>query len=131
MAHFAELDENNKVLRVIVVSDKDTSDSNGIEDEEIGISFCKFSFGSNTNWKKTSYNGNIRKRYAGIGYSYNQEFDAFIPPSPFPSWVLNKKSLDWEAPIPAPELTKEQIDSFLFYEWNEETKSWILKSFIS
>ena len=80
MAHFAQLDENNVVTQVIVVSNDDTSDSNGVEAESIGVAFCQKLFGANTNWKQTSYNGNIRGNYAGIGYSYNAELDAFIPP---------------------------------------------------
>lgn len=127
MAHFAQLDENNVVTQIIVVSNEDTSDSNGVETEEIGIAFCKKLLGANTNWKQTSYNNNIRVRYAGIGYTYNETLDAFIPPKPFNSWVLNSTTADWESPIgPAPELTQEQIDSRSFYSWNEETQSWDL-----
>ena len=91
MAHFAQLDENNVVIQVIVVSDSDTSDVNGIEYEEIGIAFCKKLFGFNTNWKQTSYNDKIRVRYAGIGYSYDENLDAFIPPKPYESWTLNQE----------------------------------------
>lgn len=128
MAHFAELNQNNEVLRVIVVANEDTSDQNGVEDETIGVAFCKKLFGSNTMWKQTSYNGNFRKRYAGIGYSYNEELDAFIPPKPYPSWVLNEETAEWEAPIPAPELTQEEIDSLSFYRWDEDSQSWILET---
>lgn len=128
MAHFAELNQNNEVLRVIVVANEDTSDQNGVEDETIGIAFCKKLFGSNTNWRQTSYNGNFRKRYAGIGYSYNEELDAFIPPKPYPSWVLNEETAEWEAPIPVPELTQEEIDSLSFYRWDEDSQSWILET---
>ena len=128
MAHFAELNQNNEVLRVIVVANEDTSDQNGVEDETIGVAFCKKLFGSNTNWKQTSYNGNFRKRYAGIGYSYNEELDAFIPPKPYPSWVLNEETAEWEAPIPVPELTQEEIDSRSFYRWDEDSQSWILET---
>ena len=88
MAHFAKLDENNVVTQVIVVSDKDTSDANGVEKEYIGAAFCERLLGGT--WKKTSYNGNIRKNFAGIGYIYNEELDIFLSPKPFPSWVLNK-----------------------------------------
>ncbi len=127
MAHFCQIDENNVVTQVIVVSNEDTSDSNGVEDEAIGIAFCKKLLGANTNWKQTSYNNNMRVRYAGIGYSYNEELDAFIPPKPFESWVLNTATADWESPIgPAPELTEEQRASFSFYRWDEETGAWEL-----
>lgn len=126
MAHFAQLDNNNIVVQVIVVSNADTSDHNGVEVEEIGISFCKNLLGSHTNWKQTSYNGNIRGRYAGIGYTYNETLDAFIPPKPYESWVLNESTLDWEAPTLQPQLTQNQIDSFSHYKWNEETLSWDL-----
>ena len=70
MAYFAQLNENNVVVRVIVVSDDDTSDSNGVVSENIGVGFCEKTFGADTNWKQTSYDGNIRGNYAGIGYTY-------------------------------------------------------------
>jgi hypothetical protein len=117
VAHFAELDDNNIVLRVIVVGNKDTSTPDGTEVESIGVAFCQRLFGGN--WKQTSYNGNFRKRYAGIGYTYNETLDAFIPPQPFPSWVLSPKTLDWEAPVPMP--TDGEM-----YSWNETTQSWDL-----
>jgi hypothetical protein len=118
MAHFAELDENNIVLRVIVVSNADTSDLNGVEREEIGMAFCRSLFGSSTLWKQTSYNANFRKNYAGIGYSYDALRDAFIPPKPFPSWVLNEQTCVWDAPVAYP-------DDGKFYRWDEPTTSWI------
>ena len=117
MAHFAEIDDNNIVLRVIVVSNADTSTPDGTEVESIGVAFCQRLFGGN--WKQTSYNGNLRTRYAGIGYTYNETLDAFIPPQPFPSWVLSPKTLDWEAPVPMP--TDGEM-----YSWNETTQSWDL-----
>jgi len=115
MAHFAELDENNVVLRVIVISNKDTSDANGVEKEYIGKAFCERLYGGN--WVQTSYNGSIRKNYAGIGHVYDPDLDAFISPKPFNSWVLNKDTADWEAPIPMPS------DE---HDWDEETLSWVL-----
>jgi hypothetical protein len=118
MAHFAELDENNIVLRVIVVSNADTSDVNGVEREEIGVAFCHSLFGSSTVWRQTSYNGNARKNYAGIGYSYDASLDAFLPPKPFPSWVLNEQTCLWGAPVAYP-------DDGKFYRWDEPTTSWI------
>jgi hypothetical protein len=78
MAHFAKLDENNKVIEVIVVCNDDIVDENGEESEEIGVQFCKMIQGENTNWKQTSYNGNIRGRYAGIGMYYDETIDEFV-----------------------------------------------------
>jgi hypothetical protein len=116
MAHFAQLDENNTVIQVIVVGNKDTSDANGVEKESIGIAFCERLFGGN--WKQTSYNGKIRKNYAGIGYTYNADIDAFVPPKPYASWVLNTETANWDAPVPMPEDGK-------MYSWDEATTSWI------
>ena len=118
MAHFAQLDGNNVVTKVIVVANKDTSDANGVEKESIGIAFCERLFGGT--WKQTSYNGNIRKNYAGIGYTYNADIDAFVPPKPFASWTLNNDTAQWEAPTPMP--TDGQM-----YTWNEATTSWVVQ----
>ena len=126
MAHFCQLDENNIVTRVIVVDNGDIKDVNGTEVEEIGVSFCKKLFGADTNWKQTSYNNNMRVRYASIGFSYNEELDAFIAPKPYPSWVLNNETTNWEAPIAQPELTQEQLDADSHYEWDEENTTWNL-----
>lgn len=102
MAHFAQLDENSVVLQVIVVNNSELLDEQGSEREEIGISFCQSLFGTETRWVQTSYNANFRKNYAGIGYSYDSVLDAFIPPKPYPSWVLNENTCLWEAPVPYP-----------------------------
>ena len=135
MAHFARIDENNVVTQVIVVSNDDIKDVNGVEVEEIGVAFCKKLLGAETNWKQTSYNNNFRVRYAGIGYSFSEELNAFIPPSPFPSWVLVEETADWVSPLgAAPTLTEEQITSRSFYRWNEEayqadnTTGWVLET---
>ena len=129
MAHYAQLDENNIVTQVIVVSNDDCADENGNEVEEIGIAFCKKLLGEDTNWKQTSYNNNIRVRYAGIGYSYNEELDAFVTPQPFESWVFDTEIVDWVSPIgPAPELTDEEIEEYSCYVWNEENGEWDLKT---
>lgn len=94
MAHFAELDENNIVKQVIVVHNNELLD-NGIESEDKGIAFCQSLFGGN--WKQTSYNGNFRKNYAGIGFTWDEEIDAFIPPKPEEgSWILNEETCQWE-----------------------------------
>jgi hypothetical protein len=116
MAHFAEIDQNNTVLRVIVVENKDTSTPDGTEVESIGVAFCQRLFGGK--WVKTSYNGNIRKNYAGIGFTYDSSRDAFIPPKPFNSWVLNENTCQWEAPTQMP--TDDKM-----YSWDEATTNWV------
>ncbi len=116
MAHFAEIDANNVVLRVIVIDNKDTSDANGVEKEHIGAAFCERLFGGT--WKQTSYNGNIRKHYAGIGYAYNSVRDAFIPPQPYQSWTLDDDA-NWQPPVAMP--TDGQM-----YTWDEATTSWLV-----
>ena len=115
MAHFAEIDENNIVLRVIVVDNKDTSDANGVEKEHIGAAFCERLFGGT--WKQTSYNGNFRKNYAGIGYKYDADLDAFVPPQPYASWTLDE-NCQWQPPVPVP-TDAGQV------QWDEETQGWI------
>jgi len=122
MAHFAKLDENNVVTEVHVVANKDTSDANGVEKEYIGQAFLEKLFGGN--WKQTSYNGNIRKNYAGIGYTYNADIDAFVPPQPFASWTLNNETAQWEAPTPMP-ADAGTGEPPKMYSWDEDTTSWI------
>ena len=126
MAHFAKIDENNVVTQVIVVDNKDITDPHtGQEDEILGIAFCKKLLGGN--WVQTSYNNNLRVRYAGIGYTYNRALDAFVPPKPFESWVLNNETADWESPVgPAPALTEAETAAFSRYEWDEENGAWNL-----
>jgi hypothetical protein len=116
MAHFAQLDENNKVLQVIVVHNNELLD-NGDESEMKGIAFCQTLF-PGTNWRQTSYNANFRKNYAGIGFTYDPVRDAFIPPQPFPSWTLNENTCRWDAPVPMPQDGKR-------YVWDEPTQSWV------
>ena len=113
MAHFAQL-ENNIVTKVIVVSNQDTADEHGVEKEDIGIAFCSNLLGGT--WKQTSYNNTIRKNYAGIGYTYNEGLDAFVPPKPYPSWTLNNETALWDSPTPYPTEGR--------HTWNEETLSW-------
>lgn len=117
MAHFAQLDSNNIVVQVIVVHNNELLDENG-ESEAKGIAFCQSLF-LNTTWVQTSYNKKFRKNYAAIGHSYDAERDAFVPPQPYGSWVLNESTCDWEAPVPYPEDNKN-------YKWNEESTSWVL-----
>lgn len=118
MAHFAELDPQNTVLRVVVVANEECLDENGIESEAIGVAFCKQIFGNHTNWVQTSYNASIRKHYAGYGYTYDADLDVFLPPKPYPSWILNANYV-WEAPIPHPNDGNK-------YEWDENSLSWAL-----
>ena len=133
MAHFAQLDLGNVVTQVIVVSDSDTSDINGVESESIGVAFCQQLFGAETVWKQTSITNSMRFRYATIGGSYNAELDAFITRQPFPSWTLNNSTADWDPPIAKPTLTDEQRAAGSFYRWNEDayqadnTTGWVLK----
>ena len=117
MAHFAELDSNNVVTQVIVVDNKDTADANGTEKEYIGAAFCERLFGGT--WKQTSYNGNIRKNYAGIGYKYHADIDAFVPPQPYASWTLDANA-QWQPPVAMP--TDGTIENP--YTWDEATTSW-------
>ena len=122
MAHFAELDSNNVVKQVIVVSNADTSTAQGDEKESIGIAFCERLLGGT--WVKTSYNGNIRKNYAGIGYTYDKDRDAFIPPKPYASWVLDETTCRWNAPVAYP-TDVGTPEAPKIYSWNEETINWV------
>jgi hypothetical protein len=105
MSHWAEIDENNIVLRVLV--------GNNSEPDE-GEAFMNSLGGT---WVKTSYNGTIRKNYAGIGMSYDAERDAFIAPKPYDSWILDEETCRWEAPVAYP-------TDGIMYEWDEETTNW-------
>ena len=107
MSHFAELDENNVVLRVLV-------GDNNMPNE--GYDWFVENLGGI--WVKTSYNGNIRKNFAGIGYTYDEERDAFIPPKPFESWTLNETTCRWQAPTPYPQDGR-------IYRWDEDSLLWI------
>lgn len=124
MAHFAQLDDDNKVIQVIVVGNRDCLDSSGNESEEVGISFCKGLLGGNTRWKQTSYNGNMRKNYAGIGYTFDPFRDAFIPPKPFASWILNETICSWEAPVAMP-ADAGMGEGKKMYRWDEDTVNWV------
>ena len=132
MASFAKI-ENNIVITVISVVNEVLKDSNGIEQENIGIQFLKTLYNEpEAIWKQTSYNtvGGVhsnngtpfRKNHAGIGYTYDSQRDAFIPPKPFNSWVLNEDTCLWDAPIPKPDNDNN------IYSWNEETQSWTLQT---
>jgi hypothetical protein len=115
MAHYAFLDSDNIVTEVIVGIDE-TELIEGLDPETWYGNF------RNQVCKRTSYNGNIRKNYAGIGFTYDAERDAFISPKPFDSWTLNDETCQWEAPVPYP------TDGFTYY-WNEEELDWELRDF--
>ena len=117
MAHFAKLDDNNTVLECVVVSNNVLLNDVGYEVEDKGIELLR-SITGHINWKQTSYANTFRKNFAGIGYTYDAVFDAFIPPKPFNSWLLNETTCVWEPPIPMP------LDG-LSYIWNEDTVTWI------
>jgi hypothetical protein len=117
MAHFAKIGIDNTVLEVLVVNNVDCMTPQGEEREEIGVEFLKKLTGHEV-WKQTSYNGSFRKRYAGHGYTYNSELDAFIPPKPYASWTLDTETAAWNPPTPMP-TTEGKI-----YTWNESTLSW-------
>jgi hypothetical protein len=136
MAYFAKLNSNNIVETVISINNAVITDSNGVEQEQLGIDFINQLYNTNDTWKQTSYNTKLgkyynqdntlgdqsktfRKNYAGIGYTYDQTRDAFIPIKPYNSWVLNEETCNWDAPIAYPNDGQR-------YTWNEETLSWDL-----
>ena len=124
MASFAKIGLNNKVIGVHSLHNDVLKDANGVEQEVLGIDFLTKLHGWSI-WKQTSYNTHggvhkldgtpFRKNHAGIGYTYDEDRDAFIPPSPFPSWTLDEATCTWEAPVPRPDGD---------YVWNEETQAW-------
>jgi hypothetical protein len=116
MAHFAQLNNHDIVITVNVVNNSDIDDLPFPESEPVGILYLQNLYGPETVWKQTSYNGNFRKHYAGVEYTYDAQLDAFIPPQPFPSWVLNTETCLWESPTPYP--------SDGVHIWNEQTLSW-------
>ena len=118
MAHFAKLDQNNKVIEVHVIHNNELLDEQGNESEAKGIEFLTQWSGGHTHWKQTSYNGTTRKNYAGIGFTYDAQRDAFIPPKPFASWLLDEATCRWKAPAQMPSDGKR-------YNWNEATLSWV------
>jgi hypothetical protein len=127
MAYFAKLGTGNIVEQVISINNAVITDANGIEQEQLGVDFINKLYNTRDVWKQTSYNNNIRKNYASIGYHYDQTRDAFIAPKPFNSWILNEDTCRWEAPVAIPELTQEQIDNRNYYSWNETILNWEIK----
>ena len=143
MAHFAKLDANGIVEQVIVVSNDDTKDNSGVETESIGVAFCQKLVGSSTNWKQTSYNNNMRGKYAGIGMTYMTNVatlgvgstDIFIEQQPYASWTVGVGTAEWYPPTPpglAPALTNAERTAGKTYAWNESnyqsnpSTAWVL-----
>lgn len=128
MAHFAQLNSENQVINVVVIGNEQCLDENGKESEQVGIDYCNSIFPNKKGrWIQTSYNNNFRVRYACFGYTYDETLDAFIPPKPHPSWIIDESTADWKAPIPKPPLTSPASPGDKFYEWDESTLSWIGK----
>ncbi len=123
MAHFAEIDNDYQVVRVLKVDNLKCVDADGSEQEEIGVEFLRSLYGEKTNWVQTSYNENKRKMFAGKGYRYLPEQDIFVPPSPFPSWTLNRSAGKWEAPTPEPEHNEEREST----RWSEDDQKWYVE----
>jgi len=126
MAHFAKLGLNSKVIQILIINNSVIIDNKDIEKEELGIEFLNKLY-NYPFWKQTSYNTHggihnnggtpLRKNYAGIGYIYDEDRDAFIPPKPFNSWILNEDTCLWNAPVAMPINEND-------YKWNEQTLSW-------
>ena len=121
MAHFAKLGTGNIIEKIIVINNSVITDNNGNEVEQLGVDYINKLYNTRDVWKQTSNNGNFRKRYAGIGYTYDQQRDAFIAPKPFNSWILNETTCNWESPVAKP---TTELEDNQYYNWNELTKSW-------
>ena len=117
MASFAKIGLNSKVIEVLSVHNDVLKDSNGAEQEVLGVDFLTKLTGWAI-WKQTSYNNNSRKNHAGVGYSYDEARDAFIPPQPYPSWVLSEDTCRWDAPVAYP-------DDGNYHTWDESNKEWV------
>ena len=125
MAYFAKLGTGNIVENVISINNSVITDANGIEQEKLGVDFINKLYNTRDVWKQTSYNNNIRKNFAGIGYQYDQQRDAFIPPKPFNSWVLNESTCLWNAPVAKP---TAELEENQYYSWNESIINWEIKT---
>lgn len=119
MAYFAQINADSIVDQVVRVANSVIIDNDGKESEQLGIEFCQSLYGKDTTWLQTSYNTTIRRNYAGIGYSYDADRDAFIPPQPFPNWLLDEDTYLWQPPIPMPEDGQQ-------YRWDEDAGDWVL-----
>jgi len=118
MANFAKLNDSNVVIDVNAVDNNVINNLPFPDSEPVGVAFLTDWSGGYTNWKQTSYNKNFRKNLASVGYTYDANLDAFIPPKPFPSWLLDNNTCQWQAPIPYPNDGNQYI-------WDEATQSWV------
>ena len=135
MAYFAKLGTGNIVEQVISINNAVITDANGVEQEQLGIDFINQLYNTNDTWKQTSYNtvGGIhsnngtplRKNYAGIGYTYDSQRNAFISPKPYTSWILNETTCLWESPVAAP---TTELEENQYYSWNEYIINWDIKT---
>jgi hypothetical protein len=125
MAYFAKLGTGNIVETVISINNAVITDANGVEQEQLGVDFINKLYNTRDVWKQTSYNKTFRKNYAGIGYSYDQQRDAFIEPKPYNSWILNEDTCNWEAPVIKPTTVLEDNQ---YYSWNESIINWEIKT---
>jgi hypothetical protein len=128
MAHFAEIDINNKVLRVLVACNQDIANNGGEQSEQAAEHFkkiCPFSL-NGVKWVQTSYNNNFRKQYAGIGYTFDSTKNKFISPQPFASWSLDAND-DWQAPVAYPTVTTYGDNVKYFISWDEIQQRWLGK----
>ena len=126
MAHFAQIDSDSIVTQVIVVDNSDAPN------EAAGISFCQELLGADTNWVQTSYNDNIRFRYAGIGMKYDSTNDVFYHQQPYPSWILVSGTWEWEPPVslPSDSCADEDYTQIVSYTWDEDSTSWTNRTVI-
>jgi hypothetical protein len=125
MAYFAKLGTGNIIENVISINNSVITDSNGVEQEKLGVDFINKLYNTRDVWKQTSYNRTFRKNYAGIGYQYDQTRDAFIAPKPFNSWILNEDTCRWEAPVAMP---TTELEDNQYYSWNESIVNWEIKT---
>jgi hypothetical protein len=125
MAYFAKLGTGNIVEQVISINNSVITDANGVEQEQLGVDFINKLYNTRDVWKQTSYNNNIRKNFAGIGYQYDQTRDAFIAPKPFNSWILNEDTCIWNAPVSMP---TTELEDNQYYSWNESIINWEIKN---
>ena len=130
MAHFTQLDENNIVTQIIVVGNEDCKTKKGKESEVVGIAFCRNLLGADTKWVQTSYNANIRFRYAGIGMKYDSTNNVFYAQTPYPSWTLNPATLGYQGDTPVAQPDDAGVDDIdnptklVTYDWDEDELEW-------
>ena len=124
MAYFAKLGTGNIIEQVISINNSVITDSNEVEQEQLGVDFINKLYNTRDVWKQTSYNRTFRKNYAGIGYTYDETRDAFIPPKPFNSWILNEDTCTWKSPVSKP---TEELKENEYYSWNESITNWYIK----